>query len=211
MSKPKLIIIAGPNGAGKSTLSSDIVANYNLTPFDFDKEYYQIWAKYSYDPAVQRGCKEFVSEKFEELIKTAFNNSKSFCFETNYHTTDIIQYLDLADKFDFEKYIYFIGLKSVELCKERVQFRVDHKGHYVPNEEIEFRYRKGFEILDNSFNRYDKVIISESLPDFKIMHCVGINNDEGYLAEEPSFIKNLPVLEKVVKGMKRVKNIGFSL
>jgi len=40
LEKPKLIIIAGPNGAGKSTVSNDIVAEFNINAFDFDKEYY---------------------------------------------------------------------------------------------------------------------------------------------------------------------------
>lgn len=210
MITPKLIIIAGPNGAGKSTLSSDIVAKYGITAFDFDKEYYEQWARFSYDPAVQKGCKEYVADKFETSIVSAFETKSNFSFETNYHTKDILNYLDLADQYGYEKNLIFIGLKSATLAKERVALRVSKNGHNVPNQEIDFRYKNGLTLLDNSFDRYNNIIISESYPDFKSENCIGIQGEKGYLVKQPSYMKSLPRLTSHITGLEQSKSIRFS-
>lgn len=209
---PKLIIIAGPNGAGKSTLSNDIVAKYGITAFDFDKEYYAQWAKFSYDPAVQRGCKEFVSKKFDDSIAEAFLSKSHFCFETNYHTQDILKYLDLADQHGFEKNLVFIGLKSEKLAKERVQFRVkEDNGHFVPDEEVEIRFNYGLVLLDQSFTRYENLFILESFPGFMTENCIRIKGEKGYQIKSPSYLVHLPNLKKKIKRLDQSKSIGFNI
>lgn len=211
MIKPKLIIIAGPNGAGKSTLSKEIVSKHGITSFDFDKEYYMQWSQFSYDPAVQRGCKEFVAEKFDSLVSKAFKTQSNFSFETNYHTEDILKYLELAEKHGFDKELIFIGLASAKLAKERVSIRVKRNGHFVPDDEIDRRYKKGLILLDNTFHRYDSVIISESYSDFKIKNCIGIQGDKGNLVKRPSFLLSLPKLKQRVRGLEENRSIGFNI
>tara|TARA_R110000868_G_C10870563_1_gene762250 strand:- start:596 stop:904 length:309 start_codon:yes stop_codon:yes gene_type:complete len=102
-------------------------------------------------------------------------------------------------------------LESDNLSKKRVQFRVKNKGHYVPGDEIERRYKNGLLMLDDSFARYDKLILIESFPGFRNKTCLGLRQDEGYLVQRPSFLNHLPKLEDHIKDLKQTRSIGFNL
>jgi predicted ABC-type ATPase len=80
-----LFIIAGPNGAGKSTNSKTILANDGITAFDYDLELHTTWSTFSFDPAVEDGVRNSVSERFLSLKEEALISKTDFAYETNYH------------------------------------------------------------------------------------------------------------------------------
>jgi shikimate kinase len=77
---PRLSIIAGPNGAGKSTSSKSLLQDLGLEAFDFDKEFYNTWKLFSYDPAVENGVRESTEEKFLEAKQNAIVHQNDFAF-----------------------------------------------------------------------------------------------------------------------------------
>ncbi|XOV92162.1 MAG: zeta toxin family protein [Bacteroidota bacterium] len=212
MSGANLIIIAGPNGAGKSTIGKSLIPEYQVEIFDFDKEYYSIWAKFGFDPAVRSGCLDRASEKFNQEFKLALRNKKSFCFETNYHTKTVLKYREQAKKEGFYCHLIFVGLESPELAKERVTKRVQLNGHFVPDKEVEERYSAGLSSLSESFHLYDKVEIMESLPDYHLKTCIVIEAGKGLLIQKPKFLHSIPKLEESIKNFEKKvdKNRGLS-
>jgi ABC-type Mn2+/Zn2+ transport system ATPase subunit len=64
-----IYVIAGPNGAGKSTNSKNLLANEGIIAFDYDLELHHTWSMFSYDPGVEDGVRNSVSEKFLSLKK----------------------------------------------------------------------------------------------------------------------------------------------
>jgi predicted ABC-type ATPase len=153
-----LFIIAGPNGAGKSTNSKALLENEGIVAFDYDLELYNAWSIFSFDPAVESGVRESVSDKFLLLKQSAIEKKTSFAFETNYNTSQT----GLVEQFKnsgHKTYLLFIALPSVELAIERVKDRVAKGGHSVDESTIRERYTLGLEQLDNTFHQFDVVYL----------------------------------------------------
>jgi shikimate kinase len=91
---PTLTVIAGPNGAGKSMGSSDILSSQGIQSFDYDIEFHSEWKKFSFDPIVERGIREFTENLFQERKEEAIKNKTNFAFETNYHTSEVMKTVD---------------------------------------------------------------------------------------------------------------------
>lgn len=80
------VILAGPNGAGKSTLATDLVyKRYKVQTFDWDKEFELEWKRFQFDPQVEQGVRDKVSDNFQNRIHTSFSKGQSVAYETNYH------------------------------------------------------------------------------------------------------------------------------
>ena len=145
---PQLFVIAGPNGAGKSTTSAHLLQPYGLKAFDWDKEFYQKWSEFGYDPLVESGVRNATNELFENLKDEATANAKSFAFETNFHTNEILQVTDEFQRAGFETSLYFLSISNVDICKERVAYRVqEEQGHNVSMPTIRERFEKGLTML----------------------------------------------------------------
>jgi adenylate kinase family enzyme len=78
---PVLTVIAGPNGAGKSTHSKELLSDFGIEAFDFDKEFYSIWSEFNFDPYIKQGALErtqklYVDRRFSALNKTKTSRLK---------------------------------------------------------------------------------------------------------------------------------------
>jgi predicted ABC-type ATPase len=91
---PYLTIIAGPNGAGKSTTSKLLLLDRGITAFDFDKEFYDEWERFSSDPILENRIREFTTNKFLELRQKALIDKANFSYETNLNTLEVIKTLN---------------------------------------------------------------------------------------------------------------------
>ena len=66
-------------------------------------------------------------------------------------------------------------MDSIEQCIKRVAKRVDEGGHNVPEDEIGRRYIQGLINFDNSFLKYNKVVLIDTSLDVNCLMLV-INN-----------------------------------
>jgi predicted ABC-type ATPase len=169
---PVLTIIAGPNGAGKSTLSKGFLSESRIEAFDFDKEFYSIWSQFSYDPAIEQGAFSRTSDLYLERRTSALESNSDFAFETNFHTNDVLNVVDLFKSKGFECELIFICLESVELAIQRVKIRVSQGGHAVDETTIRSRFDSGLKLLDNTFDKFDLVTIYTSIPNQVLLSCV---------------------------------------
>ena len=160
---PQLFVIAGPNGAGKSTTSASLLKPHGLKAFDWDKEFYQKWSEFSYDPLVESGIRDTTNELFENLKSKAIANAISFAFETNFHTNTILQIVEEFQKSGFETNLYFLLVSNVDICKQRVAYRVrEEQGHNVSTSNIEERFEKGLIRLNESFTTFSRTFIFDA-------------------------------------------------
>lgn len=210
---PRLVIIGGPNGAGKSTTSADLLEDFNIEAFDFDKRFYRIWGRFDFDAAVERGAREQAAEEFETHLKDAFQNKSDVAFETNFHDPLVLEHVKRAKSLGYEVELVFIGLESEVLAIERVQKRVDSGGHFVDPKTVRERYKAGMSLLDKSYNSFDTIRIYES-PKFNlpVKKCIAIDASTIMLMEHPSFMSKLPTLSKFLRKNKDKQNDpGFSM
>ena len=156
---PVLTIIAGPNGAGKSTHSKDLLLHIGIEAFDFDKEFYSIWAQFGFDPMIEQGAFDKAEKLYFERKHEALQNNKDFAFETNYHTRQVLSILDDFRARGYYLELIFICLDSSEIAIERVKDRVAKGGHSVDEATIRERFSKGLQLLDESFHSFDTISI----------------------------------------------------
>ena len=152
-------MIAGPNGAGKSTLSQTILAPFSLTAFDWDFEFHTRWRRFSLDPSVSEGVSNTTNEFFEALVDQSLDDASDFAFETNFHTSEVIELCDRFRRAGFEIRLYFLWLPHSQLAKERVAKRVARGGHPVSNSTIEERFAKGLRLLDGHWHEFEGLVI----------------------------------------------------
>lgn len=174
--KPLLIVVAGPNGAGKTTfvekISSDILSKTIFVNAD----------------NIARTFKEKYPEKKEEHINLMagketvkfygkyLNEKKSFSMETTLSGNSPIQCLKKSKENGFETSLIYIGIQSPSNSKIRIENRVLHGGHNIPDGDIIRRHgrsmknlRKAIEycdrtkIYDNTFNKHELLFELEGM------------------------------------------------
>jgi predicted ABC-type ATPase len=152
--KPHLYIIAGPNGAGKTTfarkflpdyvkclefINVDLIAN-GLSPFAPDK-------------ASLRAGRIML-----EQIHSLGNRGLDFGFETTLSGKTYVRLLkDLKKGKGYHIHLFFLWISSVKLALERIELRVQHGGHSVPETVVRRRFDKG---LYNFLHFYQRIIDS---------------------------------------------------
>ena len=184
---PFLYLIGGPNGSGKSTLSADLLQQYNLTAFDWDKEFYSIWKNFNYDISILDGVRSSTSNQFLEYLQNGYRTSADLAFETNLNSREIFKHVDKAKSHGYIIILLFLLVDKLEICIERVAKRVNEGGHSVIDEEIIERYWKGLEILENEFHQFDQVYIYNASENFKI---TGLTKNKERIYELIDLLKN---------------------
>lgn len=189
MQQPHLIIIAGCNGAGKSTYSQTIVDP--ILPFDYDKRFLEIESSLPDSELKEEFAKNQTTNELTSLIEKAFENKKSFCFETNLHIFPS-NWILKAKESGFIIDMHFFCLENIELAKKRVEIRSKNNGHYVSDEIIDYKWREGYKNLNNHFAEFDYISFidnsNEKIPQF-MFELEKITNEEFNLTK---LIKVLP-------------------
>lgn len=98
----------------------------------------------------------------------------SFSFETVMSDSRKINFLRKAKELGYSIYLYYFCTVDPDINKNRVNIRVEEKGHNVPPEKIQERYYRSLEnlkdaillskrayLFDNSSDKYDKILIAE--------------------------------------------------
>ncbi|QCE32979.1 zeta toxin family protein [Acetobacteraceae bacterium] len=198
--KPELWIFAGPNGAGKSTAINEIRAGncYPIINPDIYAETLRVE-----NPNIEADKVAYVSSRMaltarKELLK----KRKTFGIETTFSSKHPEERLmRQAKKQGYKVTLVFIGLKTVEHSRKRVQERVNQGGHDIPLEAIYRRFPKivanlpkaihlsdDAQIFDNTDGQYQKILIrkkgktvfvNEILPEWLLPECL----EEGSEAE----------------------------
>jgi predicted ABC-type ATPase len=203
---PSLILIAGANGAGKSTSSASLLEKFGINAFDYDYEFHSRWKKFSFDPIIEQGVRDSVSEIFLDQKDTALKNKTNFAFETNYHHSSVVKFVDEFTLAGFITHLIFLCLPNKQVAIERVRDRVLKGGHPVDQETIHERFEKGLAQLDVTFDKFDLVslFLSEEYGAKRIAWLQPKLKKIGIFNPIPNSIKqSLPRLEKFIQLHKQ--------
>lgn len=170
MSK-NLYLFAGVNGVGKSTM---------------------------YNSQIEEGIKQSIRINTDEIVRTfgdwknnadqikaakiaiklrnhCFEEGKSFNEETTLTGKTILKTIDRAKELDYKIYLYYIGVDSPEIAKERVRNRVLKGGHDISSEVIEKRYYESLENLKKIISKCDYVDIYDNTDIYKLVFSFANN------------------------------------
>lgn len=157
----KYVLFAGVNGAGKTTLYQTNTGLETLPRVNVDEIVREFGSWNNLTDITVAG------RKAVELINGFFDNGVSFNQETTLCGKSILRNIRKAKKLQYSVILYFVGLDSVELAKERVRQRVLSGGHGIPERDIERRYSESLTNLKQVLPICDHVELFDNTESFR--------------------------------------------
>ena len=202
MSKENLIVIAGCNGSGKSTFGNLLISE-DMVIFDADKRKKEIYDGFSFDFELRDEMSwNQTQQEFEKFVFEALELKTNFAFETNFHHKPMT-WVNKFKSSGFKVHLLFFALENTNVAIERVAIRFQGGGHFVRKEEIEKRYFKGFENLDNYFQEFDSILILETSAKNKKPQTIAFIDFDKTVTSihpTPAYFKNVcPLLTRYIE------------
>lgn len=161
--KPTAFIFAGINGAGKSTLYyNELLKNkYFGTRINTD-EFVSSFGSWK-NPNDQFKAAKIALKVRQNCIqrKANFNQETTLCGKSILNL-----FKDLKDK-GYEIELYYVGLNSSQIAKERVKARVAKGGHDVESKVIDKRFTQSLHNLSTILQFCDKIILFDNTQECK--------------------------------------------
>ena len=134
-------------------------------------------------------------------INACITDKISFNQETIIISYSIIENIRKAKVNGFDVSLYYIGLNSVELAKERIQLRMKDGGHGVVDSMIPSRYSQSLNDLKDKILLFDNVYLYDnSNKEFNRILVVE-NKDIKFLTDSiPGYLK--PFLDPFINELK---------
>ena len=182
MANPILLIVAGCNGSGKSSFSRALSPN-NSFPHDYDLVFLDFYNSLIDSELRERMAHNLSSENLRTSIETAIAQKENFCYETNFNSTPLY-WPTIFKQEGYRLELAFFCLDSMDKAKERVRIRVENGGHFVPDQEIEERYRLGYKHLNENWKFFDAIHLFETSEyDHEPKHLLTIEQNDLVILE----------------------------
>lgn len=197
--KKVFYLFAGVNGAGKSTL-------YDSKNLDNDiKNSIRI----NTDEIVRKiGDWKNNSDQIKaakiaiNLRNECFQYGKSFNEETTLTGKTILKTINKAKELGYELQLFYVGVDSSDIAKERIKNRVEKGGHDIENEIVEKRYYESLKNLKEIILKFDKVYLYDNSE--KSKHIFSFSNNE-ILFKDKSKNWSKEAIETIENKMKNVE------
>ena len=174
-------LFAGVNGAGKSTLYSsenlnnDIKNSIRINTDEIVKKIGD-W---------KNNSDQIKAAKIAiNLRNECFQNGKSFNEETTLTGKTILKTIDRAKELGYELQLFYVGVNSPEIAKERIKNRVEKGGHDIKNDIVEKRYYESLKNLEEVILKFDKISLYDNSKKFK--NILLFSNNEIFFKDNES-------------------------
>ncbi len=154
------ILFAGVNGAGKTTLYYTNQMYKELMRINVDETIRSFGSWKNPSDVIKAGlmCVRSIHDCFRDGI--SFNQETTLCGKS------IIRNIRKAKNLGYRIELYYVGVASPDLAKERVHERVKQGGHGIPDEDIERRYYESLRNLSLVIPLCDKVTVFDNSDGF---------------------------------------------
>jgi len=162
--KKVFYLFAGVNGAGKSTLynseslNNDIKNTIRINTDEIVREIGD-WRNNSDQ---LKAAKMAIN-----LRNECFLRGKSLNEETTLTGKSILKTIDRAKELGYELQLFYVGVNSPEIAKERIKNRVEKGGHHIENDIVEKRYYESLKNLKEILLKFDKVYLYDNSKKYK--------------------------------------------
>lgn len=160
------VIFAGVNGAGKSTLYNTIIPTLDLgVRINIDEIVREIGDWRSGKDQIRAGRIAL------DIRRDCIEKNLSFNQETTLTGKNIIKAIKEIKEKGYTLHLYYIGLESAEISKERIKNRVLNGGHNIPSDVIDKRYKETFENLKEILPLVDYAKIYDNSNKYKLCYA----------------------------------------
>lgn len=144
-------IFAGVNGAGKSTLyNSPILEKEKLGVRINTDEIVRTFGDWKNEIDQVKAGRIAI-----KLRKDCIEKGLSFNQETTLTGNSIIKLVNQIKEKGYKIHLFYVGVNSPKIAKERIAERVKKGGHDIPNETVEKRYYESIENLKKILLKVD--------------------------------------------------------
>jgi predicted ABC-type ATPase len=166
-SSPLLVMLAGSNGAGRTTFYDAYLEAFGLPFINADRIFEELraGARIVPPPLSERRIDEIARQIADEERRASIVLRRSFVTETvlSDPVGAKVAMLNDARGRGFEVWLFFIGISSPELSRARVRERVrSRRGHDVPANKIEARYRRTLKNLPGAIQAASVAILLDN-------------------------------------------------
>ena len=168
------ILFAGVNGAGKSVFSQTMpekIAGMSRVNVDEIVKSFGDWRDFN---------------DMKKAASIAVNQETTLC------GASILKNIRKAKELGYRIIVYYIGVDSVDIAKERVRKRVKNGGHDIPDKDIERRYTESIRRLKEIIPICDEVTLYDNT---KTFHAVAVYKNGKLLWAESLLPVWCPILE----------------
>ena len=162
--KKVFYLFAGVNGAGKSTLYNSESLNNdikNTIRINTDEIVREI-GDWKNNSDQLKAAKIAIN-----LRNECFLYGKSFNEETTLTGKTILKTIERAKELGYELQLFYVGVSSTEIAKERIKSRVEKGGHHIENDVVEKRYYESLKNLKEILLKFDKVYLYDNSKKYK--------------------------------------------
>ena len=162
--KKVFYLFAGVNGAGKSTLynseslNNDIKNTIRINTEEIVREI----GDWKNNSDQLKAAKIAIN-----LRNECFLYGKSFNEETTLTGKTILKTIERAKELGYELQLFYVGVNSTEIAKERIKSRVEKGGHHIENDIVEKRYYESLKNLKEILLKFDKVYLYDNSKKYK--------------------------------------------
>ena len=146
---PRALIIAGPNGAGKTTFAREFLPAEGHCPTFINADLIAIGlSPFRPDAAVVEASRLML-----EHVRRSVAKRNDFAVETTLAGRAYLRFITEWQAAGYEVDLRFLQLPSADLAVERVQQRVAHGGHNIPENDIRRRFDRGLKNFQEIYSR----------------------------------------------------------
>lgn len=137
----KYILYAGVNGAGKSTLYQTTKYIDDMPRVNTDEILREFGNWHNVSDIMAAG--KIAVKRMNQYLADGltFNQETTLCGNA------VINSIMKAKELGYSIVLYYVGLDSAELAKQRIRDRVSSGGHGIPDEDVERRYKESLKNL----------------------------------------------------------------
>jgi predicted ABC-type ATPase len=137
--RPKVVVIGGPNGAGKTTIAREFLPQFGIRTFVNADIIAQGLSMFdSENVAIQAG--RVMLARLNELA----DERADFAFETTLASRSFATRLSAMIEAEYDFHLICVWVPSSAVSIGRIQHRVSHGGHFVPDDTVRRRYAACF-------------------------------------------------------------------
>lgn len=195
--KKVFYLFAGVNGAGKSTLYNSESLNNdikNTIRINTDEIVREI-GDWKNNSDQLKAAKIAIN-----LRNECFLYGKSFNEETTLTGKTILKTIDKAKELGYELQLFYVGLNSPEIAKERIKSRVEKGGHHIENDIVEKRYYESLKNLKEILLKFDKVYLYDNSKKYK--NIFSFSNNKILFKDNKSISWAKEVIEIIENNIK---------
>lgn len=197
--KPTAFIFAGINGAGKSTLYYDelLKDKYFGTRINTD-EFVSSFGSWK-NPNDQFKAAKIALKVRQNCIQIGanFNQETTLCGKSILNL-----FKELKDK-NYKIELYYVGVNTPQIAKERVRARVAKGGHDIDERIIDKRFDKSLHNLSKVLEFCDKIVLFDNTRTYKAI----FKYDKTTNCLENSITPNVKWLDdKILSALKSILN-----